>query len=277
VGDGRARLIDVGSGPPLLLIPGVQGRWEWMRLTVEALARHFRVLTFTLAGERSSGQPFDPHLGFDNFVIQIDRVLEKAAVRSAIVCGISYGGLIALRYAACRPGTVRGLVLASALAPGFKPDSRARFYMRAPRLLMPLFFAGASQRAREEVCAAFPTWRERLRFSVRQGWIVAKAPPAPRLMRDRLLLLDDVDFSVSAARVVAPTLLVTGDPGLDRVVPVAHTRQYEHLLRSVEHVQLERTGHQGTVTRPDAFATLLAAFAARLEERRTREPEPVAR
>ena len=245
-----------------------------MRLTVEALARHFRVLTFTLAGERTSGQPLDPRLGFDNFVIQIDRVLEQAALSSAIVCGVSYGGLIALRYAGCRPGAVRGLVLASALAPGFKPDPRARFYMRAPRLLMPLFFAGASQRAREEVCAAFPTWRERLRFSVRQGWIVAKAPPAPRLMRNRLLLLDDVDFLASAAAVVAPTLLVTGE--LDRVVPVAHTRQYEHLLRSVEHVQLERTGHQGTVTRPDAFAELVAAFAVRLDERRMREPEQAA-
>lgn len=263
--DIRSRLIDVGSGPPLVLVPGVQGRWEWMRITVAALSRHFRVITFTLAGERSSGQPFEPRLGFDNFIAQIDRALEHTSVSSAIVCGISYGGLIALRYAASRPSVVRGLVLASPLAPGFEPNSREKFYMRAPRLLLPLFLVGASQRASMEVRAAFPRWRDRIRFSVRQGWNVATAPPTPRLIRDRLLLLEEVDFSASAARVVAPTLVVTGDPELDHVVPVAHSRQYEHLLQSVEHVQLPHTGHLGTATKADDFAGHLAAFAARLE------------
>src|SRR3954464_9419751 len=95
-------MIDLGTGTPLVLIPGIQGRWEWMRPTVEALARHFRVLSFSLAGERTSGQVFDPALGLDNFIVQIDRVLEEAAVRSAVLCGVSYGGLIAARYAALR-------------------------------------------------------------------------------------------------------------------------------------------------------------------------------
>ena len=31
-------MIDVGNGPPLVLIPGMQGRWEWMQPTVNALA-----------------------------------------------------------------------------------------------------------------------------------------------------------------------------------------------------------------------------------------------
>ena len=48
------RMIDVGNGPPLVLIPGLQGRWEWMRPTVNALARTFRVLSFTLAGDWGS-------------------------------------------------------------------------------------------------------------------------------------------------------------------------------------------------------------------------------
>ena len=31
------RIIDRGSGPPLVLIPGLQGRWEYVRPTVDAL------------------------------------------------------------------------------------------------------------------------------------------------------------------------------------------------------------------------------------------------
>ena len=35
-----------GDGPPLVLVPGMQGRWEWMTPTVEALARRFRVACY---------------------------------------------------------------------------------------------------------------------------------------------------------------------------------------------------------------------------------------
>ena len=50
-------MIDIGTGPPLVLIPGLQGRWEWMRPAVDALARRFRVLTFSLAGDNGSDTP----------------------------------------------------------------------------------------------------------------------------------------------------------------------------------------------------------------------------
>ena len=40
-----------GRGLPLLVIPGIQGRWEWMRPGIRALATRFRVTTYSLAGE----------------------------------------------------------------------------------------------------------------------------------------------------------------------------------------------------------------------------------
>ena len=42
------RVVDVGSGQPLVLIPGIQGRWQWMRPAVRELAKRFRVATFSL-------------------------------------------------------------------------------------------------------------------------------------------------------------------------------------------------------------------------------------
>jgi len=66
-----------GSGTPLVLIPGVQGRWEYMREAVDALARSFRVITFALCGERASGLPFDDALGLDNYDAQVLRALDE--------------------------------------------------------------------------------------------------------------------------------------------------------------------------------------------------------
>jgi pimeloyl-ACP methyl ester carboxylesterase len=256
-------MIDVGTGPPLVLVPGIQARWEWMRPAVEALAEHFRVLTFTLAGEPSSRRRFDPRAGFQNYVAQLDNVLDSAGVTSATICGLSYGGLIALRYAAARPARVERLVLVSALAPSFAPDDRVRFYARAPRLLLPVFGVTAWRRARAEIRTALPGWHDRLRFAVVQGTRVLTAPVSPRLMVHRLELLAAEDFTRDAAAVTAPALVITGDPGLDLTVPVEHTREYLALLPGARHVTLDRTGHLGTVTRPAAFAAIVHDFCAR--------------
>ena len=45
-------VIDRGHGTPLVLVPGIQGRWEYMRPAVDALAERFRVVTFDLCGDR---------------------------------------------------------------------------------------------------------------------------------------------------------------------------------------------------------------------------------
>ena len=62
------------------------------------------------------------------------------------------------------------------------------------------------------------------------------------------------------ARVTAPTLIVTGERHLDRVVSVDVTRDYVHLIAGARHTTLDRTGHLGSITRPDAFAALVREF-----------------
>jgi 3-oxoadipate enol-lactonase len=264
----RTPVTDVGSGPPLVLVPGIQGRWEWMRPTVAALSRRFRVLTFTLAGEKTSPHAFEDRLGFDSFVVQLDRVLDEAHVPGAIICGVSYGGLIALRYAALRPARVTALTLVSALPPDYEPDDTTRRYLRAPRLMAPVFCVRAVSRALPELRSALPSWRTRVAFAARQLGQVARAPMAPTLMRDRVRLLHDVDFNESARACTAPALLVTGEPTLDRVVKVESTLRYKELLTDARVERLEGTGHLGLVLRPDEFAARIARFAEEVEERR---------
>ena len=83
-------IIDRGSGTPVVLVPGIQGRWEWMKPAVDALAARCRVITFSLADEPTCGAPFDDRSGFDCYVRQIGDALDALGLESAIVCGISY-------------------------------------------------------------------------------------------------------------------------------------------------------------------------------------------
>ena len=96
-------MYDRGTGPPLIVIPGVQGRWEWLAPALRELGTHFRTISYTLCGDFGSKHKYERALGFDNYLRQLDSVFVKAGVERAALCGVSYGGLIALRYAATRP------------------------------------------------------------------------------------------------------------------------------------------------------------------------------
>ena len=252
-------MIDLGSGTPIVLIPGIQGRWEWVRPAVIALAKRQRVLAFSLCDERTSGFDCEPSRGFDNYVSQVMQALDRAGLRSAVIAGISYGGLIATEFAARHPERVSRLVLVSAPPTTWTPDARVRFYLKAPRLLSPLFVLAAPGRLRAEFAAAVPGVVERVGAMARHGLRAARAPMSPTLMARRVRWAEQHCFA-DPREVKAPTLVVTGEPELDRIVPVHTTRSYLDRLRSAEHVVLARTGHLGIVTRPDAFADTLERF-----------------
>ena len=121
---------DAGTGPPLVVIPGVQGRWEWMRPGIDRLARHYRVITFSLCDEPTSGDSFDEAGGFACYVDQITRAMDARSIARATICGVSYGGLIAAAFAARHRERTAALVLVSALSPRWRLNERARFYLR---------------------------------------------------------------------------------------------------------------------------------------------------
>jgi pimeloyl-ACP methyl ester carboxylesterase len=261
-------IVDVGSGPPVIVIPGIQGRWEWMRPGIQALAKHCRVITFSLADEPTCRAAFDAESGFDCYVEQVREALGLAGLERATICGVSYGGLIAAAFAARHPERTSGLVLVSALPPSWKPDARVRFYLRAPRMLTPVFIA-ASLRMYREIAAAHPGVRPALREATRHGVNVLRHRFSPGRMARRVHLLANASpVDVSAIRV--PTLVLTGEPELDVVVPVRATREYLHLIPDARLERVERTGHLGLITRPDVFTALVAPFVADATQGRAR-------
>jgi pimeloyl-ACP methyl ester carboxylesterase len=253
-------MVDVGSGPPLIVIPGVQGRWEWMQPAIAALQRRCRTITYTLSGDLGSGTTPDPGQGFDTLVQQLDEVFDQAKLTRAALCGVSYGGLIALRYAATRPGRVSALVFTSSPAPGWRPSPRQSQYIKNPWLLTPLFMVAAPFRVWPEIVRAIPSRRRRVGFAIAQGIRVLLAPIVPSELARRVHFVEAADFDRDCARVAAPTLIVTGEEELDKVVPVSITRRYQSLLPDTHYEQMTDTGHLGLITQPERFAAIVGGF-----------------
>jgi len=253
-------MFDRGHGPVLVVVQGLHGRWEWMKPALVQLASCCRTISYSLSGDIGSGERPDPDRGFDNYLRQLDAVLDRAGVAHVALCGVSFGGLVALRYAATRPHRVTSLVLASSPAPGWKPNSQQARWITRPWISAPAFVLTAPMRVWPEVRAAFPDWASRLRFFVSQTLRTARAPMIPSLMAERIALAQQLDFVPDCARIRVPTLVLTGEEPLDRVVPVSSTRSFCALIPGAESDVLARTGHLGVMTQPARFADVVGRF-----------------
>ena len=250
-------MIDVGRGVPIVLIPGIQGRWEWMGPTVRALALRHRVITFSLD---DVPPPPEPTRMFDAWIAHIDALLDRAHAPRAIVVGVSFGGLIATRYAARRPARTAGLVLVSTPSPRPELDAQAQGYLRYPRLAMPFFAGRGIKRLIPETITARLTWTSRARFLTGHISRMIRAPFKPRHMAFWVRAWMATDLAADCRLVTAPTLVITGEPALDQVVPVRQTLEFCTHITGATHRVFRRPGHIGFVSRPLEFADMITAF-----------------
>lgn len=242
-----------GSGPPLVLVPGIQGRWEWMMPAIVALGRRHTVLTFSLGDVTGDGL-------FERWSDRIDELTAGTAGPPVPVVGVSFGGLVAAYYASCRPRQVSVLVLVSTPGPSWRLDRRLSGYARHPRLALPLFASRAAGRLLPEIRAAIPGAASRVRFCGGYAFRSLRFPVSPRQMAAVVPEWERTDFERVARAITAPTLVVTGEPQLDHVVPVESTREYLRLIPGARHAVLPGTGHLGLVTTPAAFARVVGDF-----------------
>jgi pimeloyl-ACP methyl ester carboxylesterase len=243
-------MFDEGSGLPVVVIPGVQGRWEWMMPGLKALSARCRVISYSL----------EAALTFDDLVAQVDGVLDEAGVERAAICGVSFGGMVAVKYAAAKPERTAALIVVSAPSPAWTPSPAQARHLANPWRSTPAFLASSPGRMWPEIAAAIDGWPSRLRFCAGHLARVAAAPIVPAEMAARVRLSPGAGLAADCARVRARTLVVTGEPALDRVVPVSSTREFAGLIRGAEYVMFDRTGHIGLVTRPDRFGQLVGEF-----------------
>ena len=264
----RVRYYVGGDGPPLLLLHGLGGAASnWSELA-PLLARRSRLLVPDLPGHGgSSPLPSAPTL--NPFADVVATVAEHEGMLPAAVVGHSLGGLVALRLALRRPGSVEALVLAAAA--GISSATRTQetwitllVLARPARLVAPY----------RRVIARVP-W---LRYAVFWPWEVADPPAlSPRAVEGflagsalhtdigdagRALVHDDPRTDLH--RVRCPALVVWG--ARDRLVPLTDGIEYARRLRAPLRV-VPDCGHLLIGERPDACAEAIESFLAALDSR----------
>ena len=231
-----------GDGPPLVLIPGMAGGYELLGPLAKILARDFRVISYQLRGEDNCfalRRPFDR----EDLVGDLAELLDCLCLEKPTLMGVSFGGVLALEFAAKHPHRLKDLIVQGAgsrfehnLLQTVASTVLARFPLPCDNPFVNQFFnllfGGATKKD-----ALFD-------FVTRQIWQTDQS-----MMAHRFHLVESFDMSGRLGRIRVPTLVMAGDKDV-----LVSQRSLAELGEGIDNAQvsrLPRCGHLAFVTHPN--------------------------
>jgi len=255
----RVNYVEMGSGPPVVLIHGLSGSWQNWLETIPHLARAHTVIAVDLPGFGRSELP-EEDVSIPGYGRFLDAFLTEVGFDRAALVGSSMGGLIAAQTAAAFPERVERLVLVS--APGLGrpqriPEDVDLGHPFIARLAPYARFAGHIGALRRLALARLVTHPELIGKDIVMASAGGMGKPGVQAALRSIL---SYDFRPHVRDITAPTLLIWG--ANDRVVPPRVADRYQQALPGARKVILPDTGHAPMLERPGLFNKLLSEFLA---------------
>jgi 3-oxoadipate enol-lactonase len=244
------------QGPACVLCNGLtQYVRLWHPLRDALAARGFHVVSYDMLGQGQSDKP-SLFIHQDDQVEVLAGLIEKLGQRPVFVTGISFGGVIALRYAIAHGDKIAGVVPMSSFA-----EIPAQLYMLGTALrtalvlggttflqdlLFPMNFSGEWLQSMQQL----------IEVARHRGWLVNDVYALQNLMESFLEFEPFID-QLSSIRV--PTMILTGE--YDFLTPRPLQESLRAHIPDSALVIIQRAFHAFTLEKPDLTAYLLGRFA----------------
>jgi pimeloyl-ACP methyl ester carboxylesterase len=245
----------LGSGDPILLIPGV-GRTcrHWDDLSCE-LSKSFSLILFDNRGlGRSVAKRPAQSLG--DLAVDLVELLDHLQLERAHVIGLSFGGLLAQQFALDHPSRLDRLVLVSC-GNRFSPylTGVARLLGQALRHFPPELF-----RRTIELLGTSPQYFDAHAEEIERDIASQCTTGVPRrAIGAQLRCLGCRDIASDREyRITAPTLVIAGDR--DVLIPACYARDMARQIPGSEFLLVPDCGHNPFVEKPDDVLPRLTAF-----------------
>lgn len=243
----NAELSGPETGPVVVMLHALGTNLSVWDKVVTALPQH-RILRLDMRGHGKSDAPVGPY-AMGTLIHDVERVMDRAGLREAVVVGLSIGGMIAQGLAVKRLDLVRGMVLS---------NTAARIGIAAH-------------------------WHDRIE-TVRAGglgaiadatmerWLGRKWHSHPDLARMRALLLSTppegwmgaaaaiagTDFYTPTAGLTLPTLAIAGAE--DGSTPPDLVKETADLILGSRFALIRGAGHLPMVEKPADYSAILRDF-----------------
>jgi pimeloyl-ACP methyl ester carboxylesterase len=242
VGGHATRLLDIGAGPPIVVLHGWGGRIESMGPVYRCLADRARVICIDLPGFGDSPAPSGTW-GTADYSAYVRDLLVDLGIATAGFVGHSFGAKTALYLAATHPSSVDKLVVVGSSGIRAAPTLKARVRRTASRVARATGRLGAPGRAVRD-----RAYRRLASQDYRDA-----GPLRPTFVK-----VVNEDLSSLLPLVKSPTLLVWGSN--DDAVPIVHARKMESLIPDAGLVIFEGAGHFAYLDEPDRFCRVVRHF-----------------
>jgi 3-oxoadipate enol-lactonase len=242
-------------GPAYVLVNGLTQYAElWGAYRDALVAKGFRVATFDLLGQGASDKP-------GLFISQDDQVAALALLMDQLeppvfLSGISFGGLIALRYAIAHGNRLTGLALMSTFA-----ELSPQLLLLGNALRTGLILGGTGYL--QDLLLPMnlsDVWLEpqlgNLEAVKRQGWLTNDVYALQNLMES---FLDFKPLTPQLSAITIPTMIMNGE--FDFLTPRALHETLRLQIPDSALVIIPRAFHAFTLEKPALTADLLSRFA----------------
>ncbi len=263
--DGVAYFVRPGKrGVPLACVHGFGGDKETWLLMSALLPRARGIAMIDLPGHGASADVPEAQASIRHHAEAVLRVMDRAAIDRAIVCGNSMGGGVALRLAVSYPDRVAGIVLVASIGRDVH-DGGARGWLDGENPLIP----------REQDVDKFmeivmerppPVGRAVIRHVIMQR--VKRADQLHRLFRGFMLAGGDDGVPRDLSGIDKPALVIHGEQ--DRIIDKAVALDLVAGLPRAELVVMRGVGHGPQLEAPRATAKIIERFAERIEREHAR-------
>ena len=252
----RYEIEGAANAPVYVLVNGLTQYAElWAAYREALVARQFRVATFDLLGQGASDKP-RLFITQDDQVAALRLLIDELGDAPVFLSGISFGGLIALRYAILHGDRLAGLVPMSCFA-----ELSPQLQLIGNALRTGLILGGTGYL--QDILLPMNLsnqWLEPLLDKLdsvkRQGWLVNDVYALQNLMES---FLDFEPLTPQLASIGVPTMILNGE--FDFLTPRAlHETLRVHIPDS-SLVIIPRGYHAFTLEKPALTADLLARFA----------------
>jgi len=252
----RFELDGPADAPAFVLVNGLTQYIKiWDSFRDALVAKRYRVVTFDLLGQGDSDKP-SLFIDQDDQVGVVSDIIAELGEGPIFLAGISFGAVIALRYAIAHSDKIAGLVPMSAFA-----ELTPQLLMLSQALRTGLILGGTSYLQDllfpMNVSDDYITDRlDRLEDAKRKAWLINDLYALQNLMES---FFDFAPLTPQLSSIRVPTLILNGE--FDFLTP----RKVHELLRlhipDSALVIVPRVYHAFTLEKPALSADLLARFA----------------
>jgi len=247
----NAEYVEYGEGPPLVLIPGLAGGTDLLEPLARSLAGSFRVITYQLRGETDSFA-LRRRFGLADLTEDLAEFIAWRGLERPTLFGVSFGGVIALQFAARYPRRLRALALQ-----GVGMRFEGGLVQRIASMVLSNYPLPADSPFVNQFfnllfgCKPSP---EQAEHAIRACWQTDQAVMAHRLRLLRRLSLESI-----LPRIAVPTLVVSG--AKDVLVSRDNARSLVMDLPDCEQIILPKVGHLAPVSHSDVVSGAVMRLA----------------